>query len=302
MINSIQEGMAAELNFQAIVDLVGDKLREVFHTGEIGIRWYDAKANLLHYLYEYEHGVRLDLPSAAPRDTRDLVAHRRGAPAAGHEQPCPDDGNGHHHHSGHRHGPFVGPRSHPRRRPRARHHHHGGLRARERVRRGRGAPADDGGREHGRGAGERAPVRRDAAAVQGERAARRRARDHQQRPAGARRRAQHAGDLRRGRRQDPRDLQPGGCRHPHLRPADEPDPVPVFLRERAADRHRVHTAVRQGLRRPRPAHSRDAGHQREHGAGRSKVTAAWPCPERRWRNRRSSSRWWRATRRAESST
>ncbi len=43
VINSIQEGMAAELDFQAIVDLVGDKLREVFNTGDIGIRWYDAK-------------------------------------------------------------------------------------------------------------------------------------------------------------------------------------------------------------------------------------------------------------------
>ena len=30
VINSIQQGMAAELDFQAIVDLVGDKLREVF--------------------------------------------------------------------------------------------------------------------------------------------------------------------------------------------------------------------------------------------------------------------------------
>src|SRR5207248_11228911 len=32
VINRIQEGMAAELDFQAIVDLVGDKLREVFDT------------------------------------------------------------------------------------------------------------------------------------------------------------------------------------------------------------------------------------------------------------------------------
>src|SRR5687767_14391045 len=31
IINSIQQGLAAELDFQAIVDLVGDKLREVFH-------------------------------------------------------------------------------------------------------------------------------------------------------------------------------------------------------------------------------------------------------------------------------
>jgi GAF domain-containing protein/CheY-like chemotaxis protein/tetratricopeptide (TPR) repeat protein len=67
VINRIQEGMAAELNFQAIVDMVGDKLREVFKTGEIGIRWYDPKANLIHHLYEYEHGVRLSPAPVAPK-------------------------------------------------------------------------------------------------------------------------------------------------------------------------------------------------------------------------------------------
>ena len=59
-------GMAAELDFQAIVDLVGDKLREVFKTGDIGIRWYDAKTGLIHYLYEVEHGARLSIPPRAP--------------------------------------------------------------------------------------------------------------------------------------------------------------------------------------------------------------------------------------------
>ena len=43
VINSIQQGIAAELDFQAIVDLVGDKLREVFGTGDIGIRWRDER-------------------------------------------------------------------------------------------------------------------------------------------------------------------------------------------------------------------------------------------------------------------
>src|SRR5204862_7043469 len=66
VINRIQEGMAAELDFQAIVDLVGDKLRQVFHTGDIGIRWYDPQSNLTHFLYEYEHGVRLMPQSRAP--------------------------------------------------------------------------------------------------------------------------------------------------------------------------------------------------------------------------------------------
>ncbi len=62
----IQDGMAAELDFQAIIDLVGDKLREVFHTGDIGIRWYDAKADLIHYVYQYEHGVRRNVAPRPP--------------------------------------------------------------------------------------------------------------------------------------------------------------------------------------------------------------------------------------------
>ena len=66
IINSIQQGLAAELDFQTIVDLVGDKLREVFNTGDFGIRWYDDKTNLVHYLYEYEHGVRLTVPPQQP--------------------------------------------------------------------------------------------------------------------------------------------------------------------------------------------------------------------------------------------
>ena len=66
VINSIQQGLAAELDFQAIMDLVGDKLREVFNTPDLGIRWYDEKTNLVHFLYEYEHGKRLDIPPGPP--------------------------------------------------------------------------------------------------------------------------------------------------------------------------------------------------------------------------------------------
>jgi hypothetical protein len=64
VINSIQQGMAEKLDFEAIVDLVGDKLREVFHTGDIGIRWHEAETGLMHYLYQYEHGIR---QSVSPR-------------------------------------------------------------------------------------------------------------------------------------------------------------------------------------------------------------------------------------------
>ena len=62
----MQEGKAAEPGFQAIVDLVGDKLREVFKIGDIGIRSYEPKANLNHFQYQYEHGMRDYQPPRTP--------------------------------------------------------------------------------------------------------------------------------------------------------------------------------------------------------------------------------------------
>jgi GAF domain-containing protein len=79
IINSIQQGLAAEMDFQAIVDLVGDKLREVLNTGDLGISWYDEKSNLLHHLYSFEHGTRLTIPSTKikPHGSFDLMARAR---------------------------------------------------------------------------------------------------------------------------------------------------------------------------------------------------------------------------------
>ena len=62
VINSIQQGIAGSLDFQGIVDLVGDKLREVLHTQDLGITWYDAQAKVTHGLYHYEHGQRFAQP------------------------------------------------------------------------------------------------------------------------------------------------------------------------------------------------------------------------------------------------
>ncbi|MBL8097592.1 MAG: GAF domain-containing protein, partial [Anaerolineales bacterium] len=66
IINSIQQGLAAELDFQAIVDLVGDKLREVFNTPDLAINWYNEKDNLINYLYFYEHGNRMQIEPRTP--------------------------------------------------------------------------------------------------------------------------------------------------------------------------------------------------------------------------------------------
>jgi GAF domain-containing protein/DNA-binding response OmpR family regulator len=66
VIDSIQRGMAAELGFQAIVDLVGDTLREVLRFGDVQIVLWDAASGTAHAVYAYERGVRIQLPPRRP--------------------------------------------------------------------------------------------------------------------------------------------------------------------------------------------------------------------------------------------
>src|SRR5262249_14926029 len=58
VINSVQEGLAAELDFQAIIDLVGDKIAEIFHTGNMCMALHDKATNLVTMPYYLEHGER----------------------------------------------------------------------------------------------------------------------------------------------------------------------------------------------------------------------------------------------------
>ena len=58
VINSVQAALAAKLNIQDIYESVGDKIREIFHNADIGIRIFDPETNLLHFPYAYENGVR----------------------------------------------------------------------------------------------------------------------------------------------------------------------------------------------------------------------------------------------------
>jgi GAF domain-containing protein/CheY-like chemotaxis protein len=62
LIDSIQQGIAGSLDFQGIVDLVGERLREVLRTQDIGVWWLDPHTNLGTGLYVVEHGQRLTIP------------------------------------------------------------------------------------------------------------------------------------------------------------------------------------------------------------------------------------------------
>ena len=67
IINSIQRGLRKpNWTSRLIVNLVGDRLKDVFNSQDLSIRWYNEKENAVHFLYEYEHGKRITVPVQQP--------------------------------------------------------------------------------------------------------------------------------------------------------------------------------------------------------------------------------------------
>jgi PAS domain S-box-containing protein len=58
LINSVQEALAGELELQAIYDVVGDKIQEIFDAQVVDIGVFDFDAGLTHYPYTIERGSR----------------------------------------------------------------------------------------------------------------------------------------------------------------------------------------------------------------------------------------------------
>ncbi len=66
ILNTIQEGLVMEMDFNSIINLVGDKFREALGFQDLGIRLYDRENDILHFPYEFEHGERLQIQSMNP--------------------------------------------------------------------------------------------------------------------------------------------------------------------------------------------------------------------------------------------
>ena len=83
LINSVQAAIAGELDPQAIYDLVGDKIREVFDAQAVFISILDETTGLLVIPYAIERGERLEwtrplvgFTEARARDPRAADDHR----------------------------------------------------------------------------------------------------------------------------------------------------------------------------------------------------------------------------------
>ena len=58
LINDVQRGLAMNLDMQAMYDLVGDRLQEIFDAQVVDIGVLDEDAGLIHFPYTIEKGVR----------------------------------------------------------------------------------------------------------------------------------------------------------------------------------------------------------------------------------------------------
>ena len=70
LINSVQEGLAQNLDMQAMYDLVGDRIQEIFDAQVVDIGIFDFEAGTVRYPYTIERGVRFPDQRHAARRTR----------------------------------------------------------------------------------------------------------------------------------------------------------------------------------------------------------------------------------------
>ena len=87
LINRIQQGVAAGTDFQQVVDLVGDRLSEVFAGRDVSIFWWNAEAGTTRGLYVKVHGQRIEVP-AVRIDPVGPIAQElaRGQPVVAHNR------------------------------------------------------------------------------------------------------------------------------------------------------------------------------------------------------------------------
>ncbi len=77
VINSVQEGLVAQMDMQGIYDLVGEKMREIFNAQVIDIVTYDPQANLIEDRYSFEKGDMTRLGPRPPKGFRKYVIENR---------------------------------------------------------------------------------------------------------------------------------------------------------------------------------------------------------------------------------
>jgi signal transduction histidine kinase/CheY-like chemotaxis protein len=78
IINSVQQGLAAQLEVQAIYELVGDEIRDIFKAQVVMISTYDPQTDTIEHRYAIERGERVYAPGQYPlRGFRQQIVQTR---------------------------------------------------------------------------------------------------------------------------------------------------------------------------------------------------------------------------------
>ncbi len=78
ILNSVQAGLASQLDVNAIYELIGEQLRSLFDSQAISIISFDLRKGTRHYHYMLEQGQRHDIPDAAiPPLSQFLIQNKR---------------------------------------------------------------------------------------------------------------------------------------------------------------------------------------------------------------------------------
>src|SRR5215207_7559960 len=63
IISSVQQGLASKLDFQSLIDLVGDQVHAITHAKSIAIALYDKASGIFSWPYWLTHGKRVEIPN-----------------------------------------------------------------------------------------------------------------------------------------------------------------------------------------------------------------------------------------------
>src|SRR4030065_2171417 len=66
IINSVQQALASHLDVQAIYNLVGDKIRDIFDSQIVMISTYDPQDDTIEHRYAIERGEHIVAPGRYP--------------------------------------------------------------------------------------------------------------------------------------------------------------------------------------------------------------------------------------------
>ena len=80
IINAVGQALARQLDFQAIIDLVGDKIREIFDAQAVVMSLVDRQADAIHHRYLIERGQRYVFDAPVPVDQFRLKVIRSQQP------------------------------------------------------------------------------------------------------------------------------------------------------------------------------------------------------------------------------